>query len=436
MKKTTCVFLSVIILGGSVTAQPNNAGVEISRTQFQSKQVIPPSPEAAELGKYGNVPISLFTGTPSVSIPLVELKGAVISLPVSMSYSGGGFKPEEIAPWTGLGWSLNAGGVISRSVIGDPDMGDNYFISPSPVHAVPTNEYAKQLYFDSLRNKTIETQPDIYYFNFMGQSGKFLVYPDGSIINKEKKYLTITPSYNGSAERIYFITDERGFTYEFSTLEKTTITPTDDEPGAPPMVNRTFISAWYLTKITAPIGNEELEFEYYAPTYGQSTLSGTLSNNSVTYSITDDGTGYWATNLPTSRQRIFQPPGTTIVKKFLKKATLKKNSTTIGYIDFNSDLNSREDLGDADFDGERMLKGVKLYSSKSGTNTLIKEFALTYEYFGYGQAESPGFYRRLKLKTIQEISPNTSVTPSKPAYTFYYNGEAATMPKLIYNHLR
>ncbi len=428
-KKIQCVSLFVIILNGIVNAQPDNAGLQISRMQFQSMQVIPPSPEAAELGKYGNIPISLFTGTPSVSIPIVELKGNVISLPVSMSYSATGFKPEDIAPWTGLGWALNAGGVISRSVIGDPDMADNYFISPSPLGSVPTDEYAKQTYFESIRTKAIETQPDIYYYNFMGQSGKFLVYPDGTIINKEKKYLTITPSYNGSAERIYIVTDDKGFTYEFSTLEKTTIAPTDDEPSAPPMVPRTFISAWYLTKITAPYGYEELEFEYYAPTYGQSTLSGTLSNNSVTYSLTDDGTSYWSSNLPATRQRIFQPPGTTIVKKFLKKATLKKASTTIGYIDFESGLNEREDLGDADFNGERLFKGVKLYSTKSGVNTLIKNLALTYEYFGYSQAESPGFYRRLKLKTIQEISPNTTITPSKPAYTFYYNGESSTMPK-------
>ncbi|WP_315823284.1 hypothetical protein [Paraflavitalea speifideaquila] len=69
--------------------------------QFKAKQVIPPSPEAASLGQYGNVPISLFTGTPTINIPLYELKGNSITLPVSMSYNASGFKPEDEAPGVG-----------------------------------------------------------------------------------------------------------------------------------------------------------------------------------------------------------------------------------------------------------------------------------------------------------------------------------------------
>src|ERR1700744_2800335 len=85
-------------LPGRVKAQDPNTLPQTIQAQFQEKQVIAPSPEAAELGKYGNVPVSLFTGTPAISIPVFELQGKRLSLPVTLTYNASGFKPEEIAP--------------------------------------------------------------------------------------------------------------------------------------------------------------------------------------------------------------------------------------------------------------------------------------------------------------------------------------------------
>lgn len=430
MNKIKNILLFCTVLPFISYGQPgSNTGIEVARMQFQAKQVISPSPEAAELGKYGNIPVSLFTGTPSVSIPLVELKGNVLSLPISLSYNSSGLKPEEIAPWTGLGWALNAGGVITRSVLGDPDMDDNYFISPSPIGAIPTDEKDKQIYFLSVRDKQKEIQPDIYYYNFMGHTGKFLVYPDGTVQKKEKNFLSIIRWPGAGGEKVYIITDETGMQYEFSEMERTVITPLDDEPGAPPMTVRNFVSSWYLSKLIAPYGNEELDFEYYEPPGAQATVSGSLSNNSVTYSLTDDGSVDWQLLPPASSTNTFHPPSVGITKKIIKKATLKKNSATIGFVDFESDLNQRQDLGDADFNGERLLKNIKLYSTQNGVNNLIKQFALGYEYFGAAQPEMPGNYRRLKLKTVQQISPDISAVPSMPPYTFYYYGESEQMPQ-------
>lgn len=428
MKKLILIVLLVSLVTVPAKSQPSNPGLEITRNQFQAKQVIPPSPEAASLGKYGNVPVSLFTGTPNVSIPLVELNGNFLSLPVSLSYNSNGFKPEEIAPWTGLGWSLNAGGVITRSVMGDPDMDDNYFRIFSPVRSVPSDEYKKQLYYDSVRNRYLETQGDVYYYNFMGHSGRFMIHTDGTIVKKEKSYLAITCSTSPtlSSDWMFTITDESGFVYEFTEVETTLTTPVDDQPNAPPVTPRQFYSAWYLSKVTAPNGLEELIFEYHTPAYAQSTLSGALTNNSVTYTKT-----HWCDNQPTQigdGGYAFQHSATNIYKKFIKKVTLKKNNVVIGYIDFESDLNARVDLGDADFDGERMLKKVKLYNTTNSVNTLVKQFNLGYAYFGISQVEAPGYYRRLMLKTVREMSADSTVTPNKPPYTFYYNDEDATMP--------
>jgi RHS repeat-associated protein len=82
---------------------------------------LPASPTAAELGKYGEVPVSLYNGMPQVNIPIASLKGNEMAMPLSLSYHASGVKVNQIASWVGLGWSLNAGGVITREVRDQPD---------------------------------------------------------------------------------------------------------------------------------------------------------------------------------------------------------------------------------------------------------------------------------------------------------------------------
>ncbi len=65
--------------------------------------LIPPTPEAASLGKYGTNPVGMYTGIPSISIPLYQIKQKDLLLDLSLSYHAGGIRVEETAPWTGLG---------------------------------------------------------------------------------------------------------------------------------------------------------------------------------------------------------------------------------------------------------------------------------------------------------------------------------------------
>ena len=49
-----------------------------------------PAPNAASLGKYGDVPVSYFTGVPSISIPIHTVQSGPLSLPLSLNYHAGG----------------------------------------------------------------------------------------------------------------------------------------------------------------------------------------------------------------------------------------------------------------------------------------------------------------------------------------------------------
>jgi len=94
--------------------------------------VTPSSPEAANLGRYGTVPVSYYSGTPQISIPLGEVSSGSIKVPISLSYNSSGNRVADMASWVGEGWALNAGGIITRLMRGKPDelsfgAGQSYF---------------------------------------------------------------------------------------------------------------------------------------------------------------------------------------------------------------------------------------------------------------------------------------------------------------------
>ena len=79
------------------------------------------SPDAAELGKYGKIPVNYFNGLPNITIPLTEFHAKNYTLPIYLSYHASGNKPENHPGWVGLGWTLHAGGCINRIIKGSKD---------------------------------------------------------------------------------------------------------------------------------------------------------------------------------------------------------------------------------------------------------------------------------------------------------------------------
>ena len=81
----------------------------------------PATPEVSALGKYTDIPVSYASGVPSIQIPLYTVQEGPISIPIELTYHAGGIKVPEVPTWVGLGWNLNAGSTITRSVRGLPD---------------------------------------------------------------------------------------------------------------------------------------------------------------------------------------------------------------------------------------------------------------------------------------------------------------------------
>ena len=152
------------------------------------------SPNAASLGRFGDIPVSYYTGRADVSIPLYKTTQRGVELDISLHYDTSGLLMNSLPGWTGNGWTLNAGGVITRCVnirndeyVFPPHVQNqmicpayNYFQSYSSLSTLlqnPNNDY-RQLK-DSLSNCINDYAPDVFYFNFMGKSGRFMLGNDG-----------------------------------------------------------------------------------------------------------------------------------------------------------------------------------------------------------------------------------------------------------------
>ncbi|NLF42143.1 MAG: hypothetical protein GX587_05555, partial [Bacteroidales bacterium] len=85
--------------------------------------VISASPQLKAFEQYGSYGVSEFTGVPNINLPLWTIKSGSLEIPLSLSYFAGGIKVDELSGLYGLKWTLNAGGSISRSTMGNLDDG-------------------------------------------------------------------------------------------------------------------------------------------------------------------------------------------------------------------------------------------------------------------------------------------------------------------------
>ncbi len=163
---------------------------------------LPMAPEPAEFAKYVEIPVSKYTGVPEINIPLHNLQAGNLQLPINLSYHSNGIGVTQEATAVGLGWTLNAGGMITRSIHDLPDemMGGSHVgwlqggawpYNPSDVLPPQTLENLTDPPTNGVRDK----QPDVFYFNFGKYKGKF-VFDDQGKHNNPKQNLKLPTKIN------------------------------------------------------------------------------------------------------------------------------------------------------------------------------------------------------------------------------------------------
>ncbi len=125
--KNPYMVLLAVMAVTSLSALTSNAQTTSDMSDYTMPNVnpylVPPGPEAASFLRYGEYQMNYAIGLPDITIPIYTIEAGSIKIPVAISYLAGGIKVTDNAGWAGLGWNVNCGGVINRSVQGLPDKG-------------------------------------------------------------------------------------------------------------------------------------------------------------------------------------------------------------------------------------------------------------------------------------------------------------------------
>jgi hypothetical protein len=394
---------------------------------------VPSSPEAALLGRFGDIPVGYYTGTSNISIPLYSIKENGIEIPISLSYHGSGIKVADEATWVGLGWSLEPEGSIIQEIRGKEDSFDNtsnylggyqdeynsfrarlfgtpesneYFYGKTfqlgvahwkPCYLVgalpPGYPYDSHSIMGSLMQGNGE--PDIYNYNFSGYSGKFFINPDTrQIVLIDKKEEIIFENLGSSFKAI----TPDGNIFIFNIIEKSY--------GQNPAGSADFAGQTYKLSSIQLTNNKTINF-----TYSNTLL---VTQNSVQASVR---LNYICNTLPYPD---LNPP---VMQGYFSSEVKTLNKITSNDVIINFNLEDREDLIQTTYNTEtnpKRLKSIDIISPQ--TNKKIKTFQFGYSYF-LSQSSLSNLGKRLKLDSVKEVGydKNEISDNSKPAHIFQYD---------------
>lgn len=370
------------------------------------------SPEAAALGKYGEIPVSLHTGVPDISVPIYLIELPDLQIPISLNYHAGGIKVEEVASNVGLGWSLSYGGVINQVKNGMNDftwnlgwlhtsekvdsmmsLNDEFVNNNLESSLTPAFSYAIR---SSLKH--VDSEADLFSYSFPGQSGKFYFNQSAKcfFMPKNKNRLELSQGGTSPVADNITITDEKGNRFIFSDIVSTTIVKHGSSQG-----NLSPAIAWAALNLD----NNDYNYSYY--------LTQIITKNSDTVKYTyAPGSSIFRNQYTESRSKNIpggmcpeQEGSITYTESFAGELRVTEIITSRGQkVQFTYDPTARRDLNGSN----TALKGIKILSD----NKIIKEYSLTHDYFnGTFTSTSPDDFR-LKLLSVTESG--------KPAYNFKY----------------
>jgi hypothetical protein len=363
MKK---LLLSVffIALSFAQNAQRRPAGNEGESFKRKLPDFIPSSPTSFELGKYGDIPVNEATGIANINIPLLTFKSNKISVPLSMNYQTSGVKVNQVSSWVGNGWSLNAGGTITRAIRGIPDEEAQSRSFPSFSSLINlkygTQSQKRQFYSiinDIVNKEATDYAPDIFNFNIQGVSGSFYIDANMNTVVIKKESEVKIKIINNSILNGFKVETIDGTSYFFEANEKTKTRESCGSSGNPNPTGFK-ITSWLLTKIINFTG-DEIYFEYNTNSY---------------YNYVASISEVYSENIGRNHPREVSMPPEGVTKcgytsfvdgKILTKIYSNQNN---GYITFNSTKN-RSDVNDY------RLNSIQQYDN---FNNLIKGYDFDY----------------------------------------------------------
>lgn len=386
----------------------------------------PKSPTVAGLAQAIDCPVSYYTGTPEINIPLYTIPLRGLELPINLSYHASGIKVAQEASWVGLGWNLNCAGMITRTVkCGDDfheygaghDNGieEGYYFAPE-AKAPIDKSYFKTNNLGASWLLVKDSEPDVFCYCIPGSSGKFLVDKTrGPILLSctGKNHVQIKihgKSVNKSGSFTFEVVDTYGNQYFFELKETThcfhrnnelnmnyTLTQAvcdEFEQRVSDMYPSSFdyTSSWLLTKIVTS-KKQVITFEYEAENYQLPTVESVLKYNLLNTS----GNGYTMSSSPQY----------SCSKTMIEGYHLVKIAWDAGSINFQT--TTREDIKACNsmYPLNVPKKLVGLYI-KDKMNEIIKSYSFSYKYMNANRTDSYAHvFKRLMLVSVIDNTDKT-----------------------------
>ncbi len=401
-----------------------------------------PSPDAQALGKFADVQVGLYTGVPSISIPFFSLSSYELSTPISISYHAGGVKVEEIASMTGLGWALNAGGMIMSSSMGQVDkksttssdtwvgsnlarINDSTFVEPL---CSESGDFGTTLAdWMMLEEGRVDTESDMYTYNFMGFGGEFVLNGEGKPVMRSPNDLKIEPIFTASGNlhsfkardasgNLYFFGVMPGLTTYLNGFEDvSSIGGECDGMGSSGSAGMAF--TWHLQKIISASGHDSIMFRYEAYTSTYHLRTAGIRRELVRRS--DAGP---LGLLPCIDQPNPHGCGCQLLPISVSGWRIKQIVSGLGHVQFDYAPDSlrkdKDPFALAKLPG--YLQAVSLYNQK---NERMSKYELFYSYFqefpdSAVVEENIRYELRLRLDSVREVSGNAVC--AQPAHKFSY----------------
>ena len=357
----------------------------VALAQSKVPNVLLPSPETQALVYIPKYNLGTANGLVDISIPIYTVKSGSLSLPISISYNARGRKVHDLTGPVGMGWSINCGGVISRTVMGKPD--ENGLLDSVPQSYTLSNN-ADWEFLSSVYNSYYypDAQHDIYSYITGGKSGKFI----GIGSSGQFKLIPNNPiKINASSNFPTSITDENGDLYQYGAFETCNLS----------IDNTTYyqnvITAAYLTNMRSPNGDTiNISYDEYNYTLYDIGQSRTVYDNQVPESSDQNN------NLPQPRINTDQS-SQTIYNKKVSQVTFNEGKLIFEYTANNEQIHL-----------------IKLFNN---SNELLKTFEFIYSVLdatNYVYNSGTGNSQFYKLDEYR-VKNKTDVVIEK--YQFEYN---------------
>lgn len=424
MKKNYLILILLLISCLVHAQDTNNGAFSIQMGDYHS-------PEVQALNRYGQIPVSYSTGAPQIDIPLYETDVKGFKFGISVSYNASGIKVDDIASVVGLGWVLNAGGVISRTVNGLPDeTAQRGFLNRTITSAELGNDYYLRYMYNTLDPSAIDCAADEFTYNFMGYTGKFSFGTDGKVHLLPFRNLKIE-----FVDKAYFrVKTEEGHTFLFNETEKTILNSNGNSAAT---------TAWHLTKIILSNNGGEIDFSYIAgasyedrfPSYSSTKVERRSASNEpfyISFISGIEGTAVLYSHVMTSA-------------KYLSEIKLG----ALGRIVFKYD----DDTKRLDFLAGKILRSLKVYNSDAASVSPICNWEFAQKMMlceaGYNASLHYNADRyRMFLSSISEVSDSAdkqiyrmeydpTLLPCRKSFGKdlwgYYNGKSSNKNAIYIN---